>query len=74
MRHSRKAVMAERYKLYMKKNIFNGRYLVRNIQILVCAVLVIALVAGAVFLSCFDKDENVVTASASVGVKAALFG
>lgn len=74
MRHSRKAVMAERYKLYMKKNIFNGRYLVRNIQILVCAVLVIALVAGAVVLSCFDKDEGVVTASASVGVKEALFG
>lgn len=74
MRHSRKAVMAERYKLYMKKNIFNGRYLVRNIQIFVCAVLVIALVAGAVILSCFNKDEDVVAASASAGVKEALFG
>lgn len=72
MRHSRRAVMAERYKLYMKKNIFNGRYLVRNIQILVCAVLVIALVVGTVVLSFSHKEQDVVAAGA--GVKEALFG
>ena len=33
MRHNRRAVMTERYKLYMRKNIFNGRYFVRNMQL-----------------------------------------
>lgn len=74
MRHSRKAVMAERYKLYMKKNIFNGRYFIRNLQIVFCVVLVAALITGVVILSCSGNDKQTVTASASMGVKEALFG
>lgn len=74
MRHNRKAVMAERYKLYMKKNIFNGRYFVRNLQIGICVVLAIALIVGVVILTCSGNDEQTVTASADVGVKEALFG
>lgn len=74
MRHSRRAVMAERYKLYMKKNIFNGRYFVRNLQIGICVVLVIALIAGTVVLTHSGEQERVVTADAGVSVKEALFG
>lgn len=74
MRHSRRAVMAERYKLYMKKNIFNGRYFVRNLQIGICVILVIALIAGTIVLTHSDKEEQVVTADAGVSVKEALFG
>lgn len=73
MRHNRKAVMAERYKLYMKKNIFNGRYFVRNLQISICVVLAVALIIGAVVLAYSGKEEQTVTASADVNVKEALF-
>lgn len=51
MRHNRRAVMTERYKLYMKKNIFNGRYFVRNMQIALCAIILIGLVIGGIVLA-----------------------
>lgn len=73
MRHSRKAVMTERYKLYMKKHIFNGRYFVRNIQIGVGFVLLMALVIGVVSAG-HSSEKETVTASAQVSVKDALFG
>lgn len=73
MRHSRKAVMKEQYKLYMKKHILNGRYFVRNMQIAAGLVLVMALVIGAAFAGHTDKDKTV-TASAEVSIKDALFG
>jgi len=73
MRHSRKAVMAERYKLYMKKHVFNGKYFVRNVQIGLGLVLVVALIVGMsmMFLS---VREDAVTAKADVSIKAALLG
>jgi len=73
MRHSRKAVMKEHYKLYMRKHIFNGRYFVRNMQIAAGLVLVMALVIGAAVAGHTGKDETV-TASAEVSMKDALFG
>ena len=51
MRHNRRAVMTERYKLYMRKNIFNGRYFVRNVQVALCAVILIGLVIGGIVLA-----------------------
>ena len=51
MRHNRRAVMTERYKLYMRKNIFNGRYFVRNVQIALCAIILIGLVIGGIVLA-----------------------
>ncbi len=71
MRHNRKAVMAERYKLYMKKHIFNGRYFVRNLQIGICTVLAVALIIGVVVLAYSGKEKQTVTASADI--KEALF-
>lgn len=72
MRHSRKRVMKEHYKLYMKKHIFNGRYFQRNLQIVMCMVLVVALTAG-----CIVIGKSADTGSASdqaVDVREALFG
>lgn len=74
MRHNRRAVMAERYKLYMRKNIFNGKYFVRNMQILVCVVIVAAMVIGGIVLSYSGSKNEVVTANAEISVKDALFG
>lgn len=74
MRHNRKAVMKEQYVLYMKKNVFNGRYFVRNLQIAVCAIAVIALLAGVIALSGLGKETDTVEASVNVSVKQALFG
>lgn len=74
MRHSRRAVMAERYKLYAKKNIFNGRYLVRNLQIGLLLVVLVAMVVGSVVLISSDaKSEEVAVADAKTSVKDALF-
>lgn len=74
MRHSRRAVMAERYKLYAKKNIFNGRYLVRNLQIGLLLVVLVALVFGSVVLISSDSNsEEVTIADAKTSVKDALF-
>lgn len=73
MRHNRRAVMAERYKLYMRKHIFNGRYFVRNMQIFVCVIVITALVIGGVALGHSGSDD-VVEASATVSMKDALFG
>ncbi len=73
MRHNRRAVMAERYKLYMRKHIFNGRYFVRNLQIFVCVIVITALVIGGVALGHSGSDD-VVEASATVSMKDALFG
>lgn len=72
MRHNRRAVMTERYKLYMKKHIFNGRYFVRNMQICICTIIITALVIGGLVLG-HSEPEDVVTANASVSVKDALF-
>lgn len=73
MRHNRRAVMAERYKLYMRKHIFNGRYFVRNLQIFVCVIVITALVIGGVALGHSGSDD-VVEANATVSMKDALFG
>lgn len=73
MRHSRKAVMKEHYKLYMRKHIFNGRYFVRNMQIAAGLVLVMALVIGAAVAGHTGKDDTVAV-SAEISMKDALFG
>lgn len=78
MRHSRRAVMAERYKLYAKKNIFNSRYLVRNLQIGMLALVMIALIIGTVVLITSDSPKEKVVVNkgnkkATVSVKDALF-
>lgn len=74
MRHSRRAVMAERYKLYAKKNILNSRYLVRNLQIGLLVFVLMAMFVGTVVLVSTDSKEEVVVADAKVSVKDALFG
>lgn len=72
MRHSRRRVMREHYELYMRKHIFNGRYFERNMQIVMCVVLVVALVIGCVAIgTSADTSES---ACAEVNVKDALFG
>lgn len=74
MRHSRRAVMAERYKLYAKKNILNSRYLVRNLQIGLLVFVLMAMLVGTVALVSADSKEEVVVADVKVSVKDALFG
>ncbi len=73
MRHSRRAVMAERYKLYAKKNILNSRYLVRNLQIGLLVLVFVAMFVGTVVLLCTGAEEEVVVAETKVSVKDALF-
>ena len=73
MRHNRKAVMAERYKLYMKKNVFNGRYFIRNIQLGIAIVFVLALIIGVAVIV-HSSGSEIITANAEVSVKDALFG
>lgn len=75
MRHNRKAVMAEQYKLYFKKNIFNGRYFVRNLQVGACLLLTILVIAVTVVLV-NSKDDVKKTASktSEIDAKEALFG
>ena len=63
MRHNRRAVMTERYKLYMRKNIFNGRYFVRNMQIALCAIVLIALVVGGIILAHSGSDNHFLIAT-----------
>ena len=72
MRHNRKFVMKEQYQLYMKKNFFNGRYFTRNIQLVCCFVVTIALILGIVGIS--SKEETSAEGVAEVSVKEALFG
>ncbi|MGN0155059.1 MAG: SH3 domain-containing protein [Lachnospiraceae bacterium] len=74
MRHNRRAVMTERYKLYMKKNIFNGRYFVRNLQIGICIILAVVLAVGAVVLVNTDDSSDIADAGTRVSAKEALFG
>ena len=75
MRHNRRAVMAEQYKLYMRKNIFNGRYFVRNIQLIIGMIITIAVLFGVIFLI---KDKNgtdkSVDSKTGISAKEALFG
>lgn len=73
MRHNRRAVMTERYKLYMRKHIFNGRYFARNLQIFVCVIVMTALVIGGMALGHSGSDD-VIEANATVSMKDALFG
>ena len=75
MRHSRRAVMAEQYKLYMRKNFFNGRYFVRNVQFVVGIIITFAVLFGAIALI-KDKNSstNVADKSNIIDVKEALFG
>lgn len=75
MRHNRRAVMAEHYKLYLKKNVFNGKYFVRNMQVVFCALIVGVLLCTVVILS-GNKDNNRNTADSNkkINVKEALFG
>ena len=74
MRHSRRAVMAEQYKLYMKRNVFNGRYFVRNMQIVFCAVIVFALLLGIILLSGSKSDVKNTADAKKIDVKEALLG
>ncbi|MCM1157466.1 MAG: SH3 domain-containing protein [Bacteroidales bacterium] len=73
MRHSRRAVMAERYKLYIRKNIFNGRYFVRNLQLGICILVVAGVLAGGIVLVNATEPQSEKKA-AEVSVKEALFG
>ena len=74
MRHSRRAVMAERYKLYAKKNIFNSKYLVRNLQIgLLLFVLVVMLIGSVILITTDLKSDEVAATDTKVSVKDALF-
>ena len=74
MRHSRRAVMAERYKLYAKKNIFNSKYLVRNLQIgLLLFVLVVMVIGSVVLITAEPKSDKVAATDTKVSVKDALF-
>lgn len=75
MRHNRRAVMTERYKLYMRKNIFNGRYFVRNMQIALCAVVLVALVVGGIVLAHSGSDnQKELAKNDKVSAMDALFG
>ncbi len=72
MRHSRRRVMKEHYKLYMRKHILNGRYFQRNLQVVMCMVLVVALTVG-----CVTVGKTIGSSDGSnheVSVKEALFG
>ena len=72
MRHSRRRVMKEHYKLYMRKHILNGRYFQRNLQVVMCMVLVVALTVG-----CITVGKTIGSSDGSnheVSVKEALFG
>ncbi|MBQ4057487.1 MAG: SH3 domain-containing protein [Lachnospiraceae bacterium] len=74
MRHSRRAVMTERYKLYAKKNILNSRYLVRNVQISLLVLVVVAMVIGTIMLVNTDVSQGeVALVDTKVSVKDALF-
>lgn len=73
MRHSRRAVMAERYKLYIRKNIFNGRYFVRNLQLSICILIVAGVLAGGIVLVNTTGAQSEKKA-VEVSVKEALFG
>lgn len=74
MRHSRKAVMAEHYKLYLKKHVFNGRYFVRNLQIGVGIGVTLALgITGTVLLTQTDNEAKAATSTVAT-VKEVLFG
>jgi hypothetical protein len=66
--------MAEQYKLYMKRNVFNGRYFVRNMQIVFCAVIVIALLIGIILLSGSKTDVKNTVDAKKIDVKEALLG
>lgn len=79
MRHSRRNVMAEQYKLYIRKNIFNGRYFVRNIQIGFCIILALAVLIASITLikgsnTSTSTNKSVTKISDGVSVKEALFG
>lgn len=75
MRHNRRAVMSERYKLYMRKNIFNGRYFVRNMQIMFCAIALIAIVIGGIVLAnSGNEDKKQFAKNDKISVMDALFG
>ena len=76
MRHSRRAVMAERHKLYMKKNVFNSRYRIRNIEIGLCLLTLVALLIGGVVLAVTgsDTESEADVTGMKESVKEALFG
>lgn len=72
MRHSRRRVMKEHLELYMKKHVLNGRYFERNMQLVMCFVLVVALTIGCITVggSFVSKDHS----EKGIDVKEALFG
>lgn len=74
MRHSRRAVMAERYKLYAKKNILNSRYFVRNLQVGIVAFVLFVMVVGMVVVVSTAPKEEKIVADTKISVKDALFG
>lgn len=73
MRHSRRAVMAERYKLYAKKNILNSRYFVRNMQIGLLVFVFVSMLIGTLAVMCSSSEDEAVVANTKVSVKEALF-
>lgn len=70
MRHSRRRVMREHYEIYMKKHIFNGRYFARNMQLVLCLVLVVTMT-----ISCITVGSSLVKSGTmdNVDIHAALF-
>lgn len=74
MRHNRRAVMAEQYKLYMRKNIFNGRYFVRNMQLVIGFIIAVAVLFGAVLLIKGKNNTEVSGGANKISAREALFG
>ena len=77
MRHNRRAVMAERHRLYMKRNVLNGKYFVRNVQIVLGILIMLAVIIGAGFLINSNKSGSRNTSGKDgikINVKDALFG
>ena len=75
MRHSRRAVMAEQYKLYIRRNIFNGKYFVRNIEIAFCVIVAIAVAVGTIVLiNTQNTGKETAGKATEISAKEALFG
>lgn len=72
MRHSRRRVMKEHLELYMKKHVLNGRYFERNMQLVMCFVLVVALTIGCITVGGSFVSKN--HSEKGIDVKEALFG
>lgn len=75
MRHNRRAVMAEQYKLYLRRNVFNGRYFVRNMQIGLFVLVTLVIAALAFLLVRMNGTEHdTVSNNTEINAREALFG